>query len=222
MCAYKRWLQVLGAIPKDKGMSGKRRRISTAEKRVRLWAAGEEWPLYPDGTEKLWRADDECRDGGCYKGFTAVLRDRERDREKSRTEHVCNVKGCENMACQSASGLYRPFCQSHCRAENMLRGSRAEGLRLWRQKQRDAGLCSHCRERAVPGRSLCEKHRGLKSEYDHANRTLGLPISLVRELGLDRRMRQEGLTKAVPDTTLALTSSMPRQPCRAPGPDTGR
>lgn len=41
--------------------------VSTAEKRARLEAAGEEWPIGNDGLPKVWHRDTRKAAGGCWK-----------------------------------------------------------------------------------------------------------------------------------------------------------
>ena len=64
---------------------GRHTPVSTAEKRRLLEAAGEEWPTYEDGTDKLWRVHSGCRDGGYFYSEVAAQKHRERNRVENMT-----------------------------------------------------------------------------------------------------------------------------------------
>jgi hypothetical protein len=66
------------------------RAVSTAEKRAQLEAAGEPWPLYPDGTKQRWIRNAELKAGGRWGSFIWVQYAREYSRKHDRKYREAN------------------------------------------------------------------------------------------------------------------------------------
>lgn len=94
-------------------MSGKYRKISTAEKRAMLEAAGEEWPIGNDGLPKVWHSSSDRRAGGHWKLRTSKratnirYKNTDRGRLVGRTAEALYERSCIRIKAGGLRFVYR-------------------------------------------------------------------------------------------------------------------
>jgi predicted amidophosphoribosyltransferase len=48
----------------------------------------------------------------------------------------------------------------------------SEFLKRWKQKHREAGLCTYCKKKATPGKTLCPDHRRYFRDYHKEHKVM--------------------------------------------------
>lgn len=91
--------------------------VSSAEKREQLEMLGEPWPLYSDGTPKVWQIRRDRPPGGNWIS-EAVTQERrayakERNRKRRDTPGPCGRSGCQEARYRNPNGTYTSYCRRH-------------------------------------------------------------------------------------------------------------